>query len=142
MLIIGIGAFVALWATVLLIGFLPLWIYGYLVYSKRATLSDVKGKVWGAVALTLTLLVLSLFSEKLLFLVANVAGLIVLYGGLWGAVVVVGWLPLYCFGCFCYWRRVFPTNRTARVWGIAAALTALLLAMLFCMVAIITGMWG
>lgn len=49
--ILDLGGF---WGVVILVGLLPLYVYGYLAYTGRIGPSSLKGRLWGAVALLLT----------------------------------------------------------------------------------------
>ena len=125
-----------------MVGFLPLWVYGYMVYRKRIRLFDVKGKIWGAAALMLSLFVSAYFFEGLRELTIKLTALVIRYGGWWTGVLLVSWLPLYVFGYFAYRRRAMLSSSKGRYWGVAAALLALFLSLYFSMIAMIMGMWG
>ena len=142
LIVIGLAGVTVLWSAVLVLGFLPLWIYGYLVCRKHIEFSDAKGKAWGAVSLMLALFVSWCFFDELVGLVVSLSWFIVHYGGSWAAVLLIGWLPLYAFAYFAYRRRTFPSRKSRRIWGISAVLLAVLLSLYFWMVIIVTGMWG
>ena len=82
------------------------------------------------------------FVERFIQIFFLTAGCVVNYIGLFLAILLIGFLPLYIYGYFAFNRKDNFSHRKSKVCGFAALLLSVLLSCVFWLSAAIMGTWG